>query len=118
MKSNGDTEFYEFEMGDTKTPNDSSTTHLGIKRATTISKTAEEKVQFNISKARETFTVYSQLVLHGQNDLDPQTSLHITRIYGPGVSFQRWKLTPFPLNIDLGHFSTLNTDPGVTGVNI
>ena len=49
--------------------------------ATTISKTAEENVQFNISKARK--TVYSLLSagLRGQNGLDPQTSLHITRIY-------------------------------------
>ena len=81
MKTNSDTGLYEFEMDGTKIPNVSTTTLLGIKRATTISKTAEENVQFNISKARK--TVYSLLSagLHGQNGLGPQASLHIARIY-------------------------------------
>ena len=80
-KTDSVTEKHEFELDGIKMPNVTTTTHLGMKRSTTITKTAEENVQVNISKARK--TVYSLLSagLHGHNGLDPQTSLHITRIY-------------------------------------
>ena len=89
-KTDSVTEKHEFELDGIKMPNVTTTTHLGMKRSTTITKTAEENVQVNISKAR--ITVYSLLSagLHGHNGLDPQTSLHITRIYvlhSPSQSF-------------------------------
>ena len=81
VKSRSNTEDFGFELNGTRIPNVTTTTHLGIKRSTTISKTAEENVSHNICKSRK--TVYSLLSagLHGHNGLDPQTSLHIIRIY-------------------------------------
>ena len=62
-KTDSVTEKHEFEQDGIKMPNVTTTTHLGIKRSTTITKTAEENVQVNISKARKTlYTVYYQLV--------------------------------------------------------
>ena len=71
----------DFELNGTKLAQVNSTTHLGIKRSTTLKKTGDENVQQNITKSRR--TAYSQLAsgLHGTNGLDPRTAFHLVKIY-------------------------------------
>ena len=71
----------DFELNGTKLAHVNSTTHLGIKRSTTLKKTGDENVQQNITKSRR--TAYSLLAsgLHGTNGLDPRTAFHLVKIY-------------------------------------
>ena len=70
-----------FEMNGQKLPNLSVATHLGIKRVITTNRTGDENVNQNISKARRTAYSLFASGLHGQNGLDPQTTIHLIRIY-------------------------------------
>ena len=56
-------------------------THLGIKRGITTNRTGDENVNQNINKARRTAYSLFASGLHGQNGLDPQTTIHLIRIY-------------------------------------
>ena len=69
----------QFELNGTKLAQVSSTTHLGIKRSTSLKNTGDENVQHNITKSRR--TAYSLLAsgLHGTNGLDPQTTFHLIK---------------------------------------
>ena len=68
-------------MAGEEIPTVQSSTHLGIQRFSQYKDTVLDTVNENIKKARR--TVYSLLstCLHGENGLDPQTSLHIMKIF-------------------------------------
>ena len=70
-----------FELNGQKLSNVSVATHLGIKRGITTSRTRDENINQNISKARRTAYSLFASGLHGQNGLDPQTTIHLIRIY-------------------------------------
>ena len=59
-------------------PNVSQTMHMGIMRS---ANTQESAVQENIKKSR--MTIYSLMGagLHGENGLDPDTSIHLLQTY-------------------------------------
>ena len=56
-------------------------THLGIIRGTTIEKTEKETVSQNITKARRASYSLMSSGFHGETGFDPETSLHLLRIY-------------------------------------
>ena len=55
--------------------------HLGIHRATTISKTSEMNVEENLKKARRVVYRLMSSGMHGYNGLDPETNLHLMKTY-------------------------------------
>jgi hypothetical protein len=58
-----------------------TTTHLGIQRSSTVKDTTMDTINKNVTKAR--MTCYSLLSagLHGNNGLDPVTSLHLMKTF-------------------------------------
>ena len=71
----------DFEQNGTKLLQVSTTTHLGIKRSTSLAKTGDENVQHDITKARRTAYSLFASGLHGHNGLDPLTSFDLIWIY-------------------------------------
>ena len=71
----------EYRMGNTEMKTVKSATHLGIQRSTSIKNTIEETVNENIKKARRTAYSLLSAGLHGNNGLDPETSLHLLKSY-------------------------------------
>ena len=67
----------QFELNGQKLSNVSVAAHLGIKRGITTNRTGDESIYQNISMAYSLFASG----LHGQNGLDPQTTMHLIRIY-------------------------------------
>ena len=55
--------------------------HLGMVRGSSIKGTETETVNQNISKAQRAAYSLMPVGLHGVNGLDPETSLHLIRIY-------------------------------------
>ncbi len=55
--------------------------HLGIIRANTHEKSVKETVSENIKKARRTLYSLMTTGLHGENGLNPDTSIHILKTY-------------------------------------
>ena len=71
----------QYQLGDTDMKTQSTTTHLDIQRSTSTKNTPIETVNENIKKARRTaYTLLSE-GLHGNNGLDPETSLHLLKTY-------------------------------------
>ena len=58
-----------------------SAMHLGIHRATTISKTSELNVEENLKKARRVVHSLISSGMHVHNGLDPETNLHLVKTY-------------------------------------
>jgi len=56
-------------------------THLGMKRSKTDKETIENTVNENIKKARRTAYSLMAAGFHGNNGLDPSTSIHILKAY-------------------------------------
>ena len=71
----------QFELNGQKLENVNVATHLGIKRGITTNRTGDENVSHNISRARRTAYSLFASGLHGHNGLDPQTTIHLIRIY-------------------------------------
>ena len=72
---------YEWKIGDNAMPVVETATHLGIVRGASIKRTEIETVKQNISKAQRATYSLMPVGLHGLNGLDPETSLHLIRIY-------------------------------------
>ena len=70
-----------FQLYDCPINSVESSTHLGVKRSTSLSKTAETHIDSNIQKARKALYSLMSSGLHGNNGLDPATSLHLLNIY-------------------------------------
>ena len=70
-----------FELNGQKLLNVSVATHLRIKRGITTNRTGDENFNQNISMARRTAYSLFSSGLHGQNGMDPQTTIHLIRIY-------------------------------------
>jgi hypothetical protein len=70
----------EFDMNGTILSNVPIATHLGMKRAKTVKETLEHTVNENIQKARTAYSLLS-VGFHGNNGLDPSTSIHILKTY-------------------------------------
>ena len=70
-----------FVLNGQKLSNVSVATHLGTKTGITTSRTGDENINQNISKARRTAYSLFAYGLHRQNGLDPQTTIHLIRIY-------------------------------------
>lgn len=58
-----------------------SAVHLGITRSTSKEKTLTETIHANVKKARRTCYSLMSAGFHGHNGLNPETTLHLTRIY-------------------------------------
>ena len=71
----------QFELNGQTLENVNVAAHLGIKRGITTYKTGDKKVSHNISRARRTAYSLFASGLHGHNGLDPQTTIHLIRIY-------------------------------------
>jgi len=56
-------------------------THLGIIRGSSIKETLVKTIESNIKKARRTAYSLMAAGLHGENGLDPPTSLHLLKTY-------------------------------------
>ena len=72
---------YQWKMDDQDMPVVEKATHLGIVRGTTIEKTEKETVSQNITKARRASYSLMSSGFHGETGFDPETSLHLLRIY-------------------------------------
>ena len=70
-----------FQIYDEDIANPTVSTHLGLKRGTTVHDTIAETVDNNIKKARR--TAYSLMAsgLHGENGIDAESSLHLLKAY-------------------------------------
>ena len=71
----------EYTLNSAKINDAVTGTHLGIQRGESINDSISRTVEENIQKARR--TVYSLLSagLHGENGIDPQTALHLVKVY-------------------------------------
>ena len=83
-------------MDDQDMPVVEKATHLGIVRGTTIEKTEKETVSQNITKARRASYSLMSSGFHGETGFDPETSLHLLRIYTPQKNL-RTSTYVFPL---------------------
>jgi hypothetical protein len=70
-----------FTVYNNEIANVNTSTHLGLKRATSIRSTAEENVEHNIQKARRTVYSFLSSGLHASGGLDLQTALHLIKVY-------------------------------------
>jgi hypothetical protein len=68
-------------MKDTILSNVETATHLGIQRSKTDKETIKNTVNENIKKARRTAHSLMFAGFHGNNGLDPSTSIHILKTY-------------------------------------
>jgi hypothetical protein len=69
----------ELKMKDTILSNVETATHLGIQRSKTDKETIKNIVDENIKKARRTAYSLMSAGCHGNNGLDPSTSIHILK---------------------------------------
>ena len=67
--------------------------HEGVKRSSKPTSTAA--VEENISKARKTLYGLMASSLHGNNDLDPSTCIHLLKIYVIPVMY----VSGFPISV-------------------
>jgi len=69
------------KIHDKELPIVNTTIHLGIQRSSTVKDTMMDIINKNVTKARR--TCYSRLSagLHGNNGLDPVTSLHLIKTF-------------------------------------
>lgn len=74
-------ELDSIHLYDTPIPDVDSATHLGIKRATSLTLTSDNQVESNLDKARK--ALYSLLAtgLHGSDSLDPESTIHLLKTY-------------------------------------
>jgi len=90
----------ELKMKDTILSNVETATHLGIKRSKTDKKTIMNTVDENIKKARRTAYSLMSAGFHGNNGLDPSTSIHILKTYViPTITYGLEVLIPDKKNI-------------------
>ena len=72
---------YPLQLNVSDIPEVEEATHIGLKQKNLNSKTAEVNVENNIKKAhRATYSLMAS-GLHGQNGLDPETSLQLVNTY-------------------------------------
>ena len=71
----------KFNIDNTTLSNVPIATHLGMKRAKSVEKTIEHTVNENIQKVRRTAYSLLSAGFHGNNGLDPSTSMHILKAY-------------------------------------
>ena len=69
---------FTWDMNGVKMPKVDKTMHVGICRS---ANTDESAVAENVKKARRTMYSLMSAGLHGENGLDPETSLHLYQIY-------------------------------------
>ena len=70
-----------FQLYDNDIANVTTATHLGIKRGSTATETGDSQTDHNIEKARRSMYSLLSSGLHGDNGLDPATSIHLTKVY-------------------------------------
>ena len=70
---------YTWCLGRDEMPTVQKTTHVGVTRSDTNS--AKAAIDENIQKARKTLYSLMATGLHGENGLDPETSIHLLRTY-------------------------------------
>jgi hypothetical protein len=92
---------FNFELGDELLGNVNSSQHLGITRTPTVAENAEVNVSNNLAKARRTLYSLFGAGLHGENGLDPLTTIHLYRTYVlPILLYGLELLLPFRKLID------------------
>ena len=69
------------KIHDKELPLVNTTTHLGIQRSSTVKDTIMDTINKNITKARRTCYSLLSVGLHGNNGLDPVTSLHLIKTF-------------------------------------
>ena len=69
------------KIHDKELPIVNTTTHLGIQRSSTVKDTIMDTINKNITKARRTCYSLLPAGLHGNNGLDPVTSLHLIKTF-------------------------------------
>lgn len=69
------------EMNDTEIPNVETAAHIGLQQSSNLNKFGEINVENNIKKARRATYSLMPAGLHGENGLDPETSLQLIRTY-------------------------------------
>ena len=90
----------ELKMKDTILSNVETATHLGVKRSKTDKKTIMNTVDENMKKARRTAYGLMSAGFHGNNGLDPSTSIHILKTYViPTITYGLEVLIPDKKNI-------------------
>jgi hypothetical protein len=90
----------ELKMKDTILSNVETATHLGIKHSKTDKKNIMNTVDENIKKARRTAYSLMSAGFHGNNGLDPSTSIHILKTYViPTITYGLEVLIPDKKNI-------------------
>jgi hypothetical protein len=96
----------ELKLKDTILPNVESVTHLGIQRSKTNKETIKNIVNENIQKTRHTAYSLMSARFHGNNGLDPSTSIHILQTYViPTITYGLEVLIPDKKNRSrLDHF--------------
>ena len=78
-----------WDLDEVKMSTVNKTMHVGICQS---SDTDESAVVENIKKARRTMYSLISVGLHGENGLDPETSIHLYQIYMFYLSFyMEWK---------------------------
>ena len=68
-------------LNDSEIPEVEQVTHIGLEIANTISNAAEANVENNIKKARRATYSLMSTGLHGNNGLDPESSLQLIKTY-------------------------------------
>ena len=76
---------HTFGLNGEEMPNVDKSSHLGIIRSTSKLKTENETIYQNITKARRASYSLMTAGLHGDNGLDPVTSIAIIKTY---ISYQ------------------------------
>jgi hypothetical protein len=69
------------KIHDKKLPLVDTTTHLGIQRSSTVKDTIIDTINKKVTKARRTCYSLLSAGLHGNNGLDPVTSLHLIKTF-------------------------------------
>lgn len=72
---------YEYTLNTVAMPNVEKATHLGIIRTSNIKQNMEINVQENIKKARRSAYALLGSGFHGENGLDPETTIHLYKTY-------------------------------------
>ena len=94
-------ERHQYTLGDGIMPNVEKAVHLGVIRTSSAKQNVEENVQENITKARRSAYALFGCGFHGENGLDPETTIHLFKTYiTPVLMYGMELLTPRDAQLD------------------